>query len=192
MHYKSTVLIFKAIQFSNSVHRHFSSVNLQSNSVQEQVAAALPTPLKANVRSSLSSEYVRIHLQAVFIERKNKELLDNEDLKELWMLLEKKNLSPPLMKEDHMISYSDFRKVAEKVIINLNHISLLKFILNYYKTISMVEFLFGTFFQLCDEESLAASDKNWFVLLRFDWTRVFKRNRVGKLHFGIDSYSSTA
>ncbi|GIZ03642.1 hypothetical protein CEXT_481501 [Caerostris extrusa] len=25
-----------------------------------------------------------------------------------------KNLSPPLMKEDHMISYSDFRKVAEK------------------------------------------------------------------------------
>ncbi|GIY44280.1 hypothetical protein CEXT_737011 [Caerostris extrusa] len=135
---------------------------------------------------------LREEARAVFIERKNKELLDNEDLKELWMLLEKKNLSPPLMKEDHMISYSDFRKVAEKVIINLNHISLLKFILNYYKTISMVEFLFGTFFQLCDEESLAASDKNWFVLLRFDWTRVFKRNRVGKLHFGIDSYSSTA
>ncbi|GIY88507.1 hypothetical protein CDAR_187011, partial [Caerostris darwini] len=60
-----------------------------------------------------ATETSRRSQRAVCIEQKNKELLDNEDLKELWMLLEKK-LSPPLVKEDHMISYSDFRKVSEK------------------------------------------------------------------------------
>ncbi|XP_055930528.1 serine/threonine-protein phosphatase 2A regulatory subunit B'' subunit gamma-like isoform X2 [Argiope bruennichi] len=49
----------------------------------------------------------------VFIERKNKELLDNEDLKELWMLLEQ-NLSAPYANEDHMINYLDFKKVSNK------------------------------------------------------------------------------
>ncbi|GBL76948.1 Serine/threonine-protein phosphatase 2A regulatory subunit B'' subunit gamma [Araneus ventricosus] len=56
---------------------------------------------------------LREEARAVFIERKNKELLDNEDLKELWMLLEQ-NLSPPFTNEDHMINYLDFKKVSNK------------------------------------------------------------------------------
>ncbi|GFU22818.1 hypothetical protein NPIL_341091 [Nephila pilipes] len=63
---------------------------------------------EGSVRQKLREE-----ARAVFIERKNKELLDNEDLKELWMLLEE-NLSAPLTKEDHMINYSDFKKVSSK------------------------------------------------------------------------------
>ncbi|KAG8198356.1 hypothetical protein JTE90_021604 [Oedothorax gibbosus] len=56
---------------------------------------------------------LREEARAVFIERKNKELLDNEDLKKLWMLLEQ-NLSPPFVMEDHMINYTDFKKVSSK------------------------------------------------------------------------------
>ncbi|GFY56516.1 hypothetical protein TNIN_436661 [Trichonephila inaurata madagascariensis] len=56
---------------------------------------------------------LREEARAVFIERKNKELLDNEDLKELWMLLEQ-NLSKPLTSDDHMINYADFKKVSNE------------------------------------------------------------------------------
>ncbi|XP_054707643.1 serine/threonine-protein phosphatase 2A regulatory subunit B'' subunit gamma-like [Uloborus diversus] len=56
---------------------------------------------------------LREEARAVFLERKNRELLDNEDLKDLWMLLEQ-NQSPPFTTEDHMINYLDFKKVASK------------------------------------------------------------------------------
>ncbi|KFM78467.1 Serine/threonine-protein phosphatase 2A regulatory subunit B'' subunit gamma, partial [Stegodyphus mimosarum] len=56
---------------------------------------------------------LREEARAVFLERKNRELLDNEDLKDLWMLLEQ-NLSPPFTTQDHMTNYTDFKIVASK------------------------------------------------------------------------------
>lgn len=54
---------------------------------------------------------LREEARAVFLERKNRELLDNEDLKNLWVLLEQ-NQSPPFTSDEHMINYADYKTVA--------------------------------------------------------------------------------
>ncbi|XP_042900064.1 serine/threonine-protein phosphatase 2A regulatory subunit B'' subunit gamma [Parasteatoda tepidariorum] len=82
----------KEEKFSKGIPRFYYKVPNEDNSLQQKL---------------------RDEARAVFIERKNKELLDNEDLKELWMLLEQ-NLSPPFTTGDHMINYADFKKVKNK------------------------------------------------------------------------------
>lgn len=49
--------------------------------------------------------------RAVFLQRRSRELLDNEELQNLWYLLDKHH-TPPLVGEDQMINYEDFLKVA--------------------------------------------------------------------------------
>ncbi|XP_064622288.1 serine/threonine-protein phosphatase 2A regulatory subunit B'' subunit gamma-like isoform X2 [Lineus longissimus] len=54
---------------------------------------------------------LREESRAVFLQRRSKELLDNEELQGLWFLLDKHH-TPPLVGEDQMINYEDFLKVG--------------------------------------------------------------------------------
>jgi len=63
---------------------------------------------------------LREESRAVFLQRKSRELLDNEELQNLWYLLEQNYSSNPSsvsgfgVGDDQMITYEDFTKVAEK------------------------------------------------------------------------------
>lgn len=59
---------------------------------------------------------LREEARAVFLQRKSRELLDNEELQALWFLLEKHH-TPPLAGDEQMISYNDFLKVKSEAII---------------------------------------------------------------------------
>ncbi|MCL4165275.1 UNVERIFIED_CONTAM: hypothetical protein GTU68_051027, partial [Idotea baltica] len=56
---------------------------------------------------------LREESRSVFLRRRSQELLDNDELKELWILLEKYQSSPSLGGDDQMINYHDFLKVSE-------------------------------------------------------------------------------
>ncbi|XP_022081384.1 serine/threonine-protein phosphatase 2A regulatory subunit B'' subunit gamma-like [Acanthaster planci] len=54
---------------------------------------------------------LREESRAVFLQRRSRELLDNDELQNLWFLLDKHH-TPPMVGEDQMINYEDFLKVA--------------------------------------------------------------------------------
>ncbi|KAK6481340.1 serine/threonine-protein phosphatase 2A regulatory subunit B'' subunit gamma isoform X1 [Huso huso] len=56
---------------------------------------------------------LREESRAVFLQRKSRELLDNEELQNLWFLLDK-HQTPPMIGEEAMINYDNFLKVGEK------------------------------------------------------------------------------
>lgn len=56
---------------------------------------------------------LREESRAVFLQRRSRELLDNDELKALWVLLDK-HCSPPQLRNDQMINYRDFLKVSEQ------------------------------------------------------------------------------
>nr|XP_014426265.1 serine/threonine-protein phosphatase 2A regulatory subunit B'' subunit gamma isoform X1 [Pelodiscus sinensis] len=56
---------------------------------------------------------LREESRAVFLQRKSRELLDNEELQNLWFLLDK-HQTPPMVGEEAMINYDSFLKVGEK------------------------------------------------------------------------------
>ncbi len=51
--------------------------------------------------------------RAVFLQRRSRELLDNDELQGLWFLLDKHH-TPPLVGEEQMINYEDFLQVASE------------------------------------------------------------------------------
>ncbi|XP_033120249.1 serine/threonine-protein phosphatase 2A regulatory subunit B'' subunit gamma-like [Anneissia japonica] len=54
---------------------------------------------------------LREESRAVFLQRRSRELLDNEELQNLWFLLDKHH-TPPMVGEDQMVNYEDFLKVS--------------------------------------------------------------------------------
>uniref|UniRef100_A0A671XL82 Serine/threonine-protein phosphatase 2A regulatory subunit B'' subunit gamma n=1 Tax=Sparus aurata TaxID=8175 RepID=A0A671XL82_SPAAU len=56
---------------------------------------------------------LREESRAVFLQRKSRELLDNEELQNLWFLLDKHQV-PPVSGEEAMISYEAYLQVGEK------------------------------------------------------------------------------
>lgn len=56
---------------------------------------------------------LREESRAVFLQRRSRELLDNDELQRLWFLLDQYH-TPPLVGEDQMINYEDFLKVANE------------------------------------------------------------------------------
>ncbi|GCB66399.1 hypothetical protein scyTo_0014995 [Scyliorhinus torazame] len=56
---------------------------------------------------------LREESRAVFLQRKSRELLDNEELQNLWFLLDK-HQTPPLIGEEAMIHYENLLEVKEK------------------------------------------------------------------------------
>lgn len=56
---------------------------------------------------------LREESRAVFLQRKSRELLDNEELQNLWFLLDK-HQSPPMIGDEAMINYTNFQIVGEK------------------------------------------------------------------------------
>lgn len=49
--------------------------------------------------------------RAMFLQRRSRQLLDNNELKALWVLLDKHH-SPPHFTDEQLINYHDFLKVA--------------------------------------------------------------------------------
>jgi len=56
---------------------------------------------------------LREESRAVFLRRRSRELLDNDELQALWFLLDKHH-TPPLVGDEQMINYDDFLKVASE------------------------------------------------------------------------------
>ncbi|CAH1791111.1 unnamed protein product [Owenia fusiformis] len=59
------------------------------------------------------AQKLREESRAVFLQRRSRELLDNDELQGLWFLLDKHH-TPPLVGEEQMINYEDFLKVAQQ------------------------------------------------------------------------------
>ncbi|XP_076063118.1 serine/threonine-protein phosphatase 2A regulatory subunit B'' subunit gamma isoform X2 [Oratosquilla oratoria] len=58
---------------------------------------------------------LREESRAVFLQRRSRELLDNDELKNLWILLDKHQSSPNLGGcDEQMVNYEDFLKVAKQ------------------------------------------------------------------------------
>ncbi|ESP03036.1 hypothetical protein LOTGIDRAFT_110627 [Lottia gigantea] len=51
--------------------------------------------------------------RSAFLQRRSREILDNDELQKLWFLLDKHH-TPPILEGEQMISYDDFLLVAEK------------------------------------------------------------------------------
>lgn len=56
---------------------------------------------------------LREESRAIFLQRKSKVLLENEELKQLWMLLDKERSPPYTEGDEQLINYDDFLKVAK-------------------------------------------------------------------------------
>ena len=56
---------------------------------------------------------LREESRAVFLQRRSRELLDNDELHELWNLLES-HQTPPISVDEQMINYEDFLKVKDE------------------------------------------------------------------------------
>jgi len=56
---------------------------------------------------------LREESRAVFLQRRSRELLDNDELQGLWFLLDKHH-TPPLVGEEQLINYEDFLKVKSE------------------------------------------------------------------------------
>ncbi|XP_063429340.1 serine/threonine-protein phosphatase 2A regulatory subunit B'' subunit gamma-like [Mytilus trossulus] len=56
---------------------------------------------------------LREESRAVFLQRRSRELLDNDELQRLWFLLDQHH-TPPIVGEDQMINYEDFQKVGSE------------------------------------------------------------------------------
>ncbi|XP_066591199.1 serine/threonine-protein phosphatase 2A regulatory subunit B'' subunit gamma-like [Prorops nasuta] len=54
---------------------------------------------------------LREETRALFLQRRSRQLLDNNELKALWMLLDEHH-SPPLSGDEQLINYEDFKKVG--------------------------------------------------------------------------------
>uniref|UniRef100_A0A8C4XCN9 Protein phosphatase 2, regulatory subunit B'', gamma n=1 Tax=Erpetoichthys calabaricus TaxID=27687 RepID=A0A8C4XCN9_ERPCA len=63
---------------------------------------------------------LREETRAVSLQRKSRELLDNEELQNLWFLLDK-HQTPPMTGEEAMINYSNFLIVGEKSEPKIKH-----------------------------------------------------------------------
>ncbi|CAB3372193.1 Hypothetical predicted protein [Cloeon dipterum] len=63
---------------------------------------------------SMIAQKLREESRAMFLQRKSRQLLDNNELKALWVLLDKHH-TPPLVGDEQMINYKDFLTVAELV-----------------------------------------------------------------------------
>ncbi|XP_076622362.1 serine/threonine-protein phosphatase 2A regulatory subunit B'' subunit gamma-like isoform X2 [Colletes latitarsis] len=61
---------------------------------------------------------LREETRALFLQRRSRQLLDNNELKALWVLLDKHH-SPPLSGEEQLINYEDFKKDLENYILEL-------------------------------------------------------------------------
>uniref|UniRef100_A0A914VDD5 Serine/threonine-protein phosphatase 2A regulatory subunit B'' subunit gamma n=1 Tax=Plectus sambesii TaxID=2011161 RepID=A0A914VDD5_9BILA len=72
-----------------------------------------PPPADDDAGSDLRQK-LREEARSRFLHRKSKELLENNELKEIWALLETHHTTPVLDNEK-MIGYEDFKKVATKV-----------------------------------------------------------------------------
>lgn len=57
---------------------------------------------------------LREEARAMFLQRKSKDLLDNDELQALWAVLEKFN-SPPINKSEQFLNYEDFKFASSKV-----------------------------------------------------------------------------
>lgn len=55
---------------------------------------------------------LREEARTIFLQKRSKELLDNNELKALWALLEKNYTLPPVNNEQY-INYDDYLKVVE-------------------------------------------------------------------------------
>lgn len=58
------------------------------------------------------AQKIREEARTLFLQKRSKELLDNNELKALWGLLQK-NFTPPAINSEQFISYEDFLRVAK-------------------------------------------------------------------------------
>ena len=61
----------------------------------------------------MNNIYGIVFSRAVFLQRRSRELLDNDELQGLWFLLDKYH-TPPLVGEEQLINYEHFLKVSNE------------------------------------------------------------------------------
>ncbi|CAG0883280.1 unnamed protein product [Darwinula stevensoni] len=68
---------------------------------------------KLPAEDELLQQKLREESRALFLQERSRKLLDNDDIKDLWLLLDKHH-TPPDTGDEQMIQYGDYKKVAEK------------------------------------------------------------------------------
>ncbi|GLH06950.1 Uncharacterized protein GBIM_12535, partial [Gryllus bimaculatus] len=64
-------------------------------------------------QDDILAQKLREEARAMFLQKRGRQLLNNNELKALWVLLENHH-SPPLTEEDQFINYHDFLEVASQ------------------------------------------------------------------------------
>lgn len=62
--------------------------------------------------TDVAGQKLREEARTLFLQKRSKELLDNNELKTLWALLEK-NYTPPLINNEQLIGYEDYLRVVK-------------------------------------------------------------------------------
>jgi serine/threonine-protein phosphatase 2A regulatory subunit B'' len=81
-----------------------SSTSLKATNTIPQFYFKLP-------ENNLIASKLREESRTLFLQKRSRELLDNNELKTLWTILEK-NYTPPLLCDEQYINYDDFLKVV--------------------------------------------------------------------------------
>lgn len=58
------------------------------------------------------AQKLREEARTLFLQKRSRELLDNNELKTLWNILQK-NYTPPVINNEHFIDYDDFLRVVK-------------------------------------------------------------------------------
>lgn len=100
---------------SNSDHSSLatSPVNRAPTSPKHNSYAVIPVFYHKLPRSTdTAGQKLREEARTLFLQKRSKELLDNNELKTLWALLEKNYTQPPINNEQ-LIGYDDYLRVVK-------------------------------------------------------------------------------
>ncbi|XP_054262977.1 serine/threonine-protein phosphatase 2A regulatory subunit B'' subunit gamma-like isoform X1 [Macrosteles quadrilineatus] len=93
----------------------YNQLNPKKNVVDDQSYSAIPRfYYKVPKEEELLPHKLREDARAMFLQMRTRQLPDNNELKALWILLDKHH-SPPPSNEEQMINYENFCKVAKLV-----------------------------------------------------------------------------
>lgn len=62
--------------------------------------------------NDILAQKLREEARTLFLQKRSRELLDNNELKTLWNILQK-NYTPPSINNEHFVSYDDFLRVLK-------------------------------------------------------------------------------
>ncbi|XP_069691115.1 serine/threonine-protein phosphatase 2A regulatory subunit B'' subunit gamma-like isoform X2 [Periplaneta americana] len=109
---KSEISTEKALEIESKLFIKYYSERKKKETQKDATYFAIPQfYFKLPRDDEVLSQKLREEARAIFLQRRGRQLLNNNELKALWVLLDK-HQSPPHTEEEQLINYEDFLHVA--------------------------------------------------------------------------------